>query len=98
MNPWLGGILVGSATGACFCAGLVARGRRKDMIAARTCILCSEPALLWLNGDPYCVDHVDDAWRFVARGEAIAHGTDPDAAERLVGDMLREAFREMGEG
>jgi hypothetical protein len=58
--------------------------------------MCNELSVVTINGAPFCVGHVDDGFRLIARALGIEKGMDPDDAERKLVGLVR-VLHERGE-
>lgn len=54
------------------------------------CVLCGEPGVCGINGQWYCIDHLDAGFSATVVGIAILKGLDPDEVERKATAMLVE--------
>ena len=62
-----------------------------------SCSLCADPGLVRINDSWFCLAHVDDGFRLLARGLAILRGVDPDKVETAAVEMVEEVLHRMRE-
>lgn len=53
------------------------------MVKVTPCILCGEPAVLWVNGSRFCEAHREDGFHLTIKGVAIANGATDEEAEQI---------------